>query len=234
MRRARAGCIIEKNGLRTGFLGYSTTLPAGFAAGAKRPGVNALRVHTSYQPRASLAEYPGTSPKIVTRTEAADLERLRDDVRAMRSRADVLIVYVHWGSSMTPRVNDFQREIAQAAIDAGAHALFGGHQHVMSAIEFYKGCPIVHGSANLLFDTWTSFFTGETLKTFLFGATLDAGGLRDCYLLSVKTGVEVAPELLARSDPQWQIILDDVQKHSRRFDTRFTARDGAIAVAAGC
>ncbi|OGA39085.1 MAG: hypothetical protein A3G24_14055 [Betaproteobacteria bacterium RIFCSPLOWO2_12_FULL_62_13] len=85
----------------------------------------------------------------------------------------------HWGSSMSPHVHDFQREIGTAAIDAGAHAVFGGHQHVVSAIEFYKRCPIVHCSGNLLFDKWEPFFNEETLKTFLFGATVDADGLRD-------------------------------------------------------
>jgi poly-gamma-glutamate synthesis protein (capsule biosynthesis protein) len=134
---------------------------------------------------------------------------------------------------MTPHVHDFQREIALTAIDAGAHALFGGHQHVMSAIEFYKGCPVVHGSANLLFDTWTSFFTGETLKTFLFGATIDKGGLHDCYLLPVKTGVDVPPVPLSRRDPQWQVILDDLQALSGAFGTQLTPREQAIEVRSG-
>ncbi len=227
---AREGCVVEKNGLRIGFLGYSTTLPTGFAATAETPGVNALQAYTAYQPKGSLLEYPGMAPHIVSWTDPAHLQRLRDDVAAFRKQVGVLIVYVHWGTSMSPQVHDFQREIGTAAIDAGAHAVFGGHQHVMSAIEFHKGCPIVHGSANLLFDTWTSFFNDETLKTFLFGATLAADGLRDCYLLPVKTGVDVPPLLLSRRDPQWQAIYEDLQRHSRAFGTRLTAREDAIEV----
>ena len=49
-----------------------------------------------------------------------------------------------------------------------AHALFGGHQHVLSAIEFHRARPIVHGMGNLLFDLRAPFFTGETRKTVLF------------------------------------------------------------------
>ncbi len=230
---ARQGHVVEKNGLRTGFLGYTTTLPAGFAATAECAGVNPLRVHTAYQPGASLVEYPGTAPRIVSWTDPADLQRLRGDIEAFRRQVNVLIVYVHWGTSMTPRVHDFQREIAKAAIDAGAHAVFGGHQHVLSAIEFHKGRPIVHGSGNLLFDTWTSFFNDETLKSFLFGATLDADGLHDCHLLPVKTGVGVAPTLLSRRDAQWNAIFADLQTHSRAFGTQLTARDDAIEVRCG-
>ena len=230
LAEARRGHIVEKNGLRVGFLGYSTTLPTGFAATADTAGVNPLRVHTAYQTRVSLVEYPGTAPNIVSWTDPADLQTLRDNVRSFRQQVDVLIIYMHWGTSMTPRVHDFQREIARTAIDAGAHAIFGGHQHVMSAIEFYKGCPIVHGSANLLFDTWTSFFNNETLKTFLFGATLDKNGLRDCYLLPARTGVEVPPTPLSHSDPQWKVILEDLQAHSRASDTQLTAREDAVEV----
>ena len=227
---ARRGTSVEKNGLKIGFIGYSTTLPAGFAASAECPGVNPLQVYTAYQPKANLFEYPGTAPQIVSWTDPAHLQRLREDVASFRKQVHVLIIYVHWGTSMSPQVHDFQREIARAAIDAGAHAVLGGHQHVLSAIEFYHGCPIVHGSANLLFDTWATFFNAENLKSFLFGATLTIDGLRDCYLLPVTTGVNVPPRLLLRRDPQWTAICEDVQRHSQAFGTQFTARDDAIEV----
>jgi poly-gamma-glutamate synthesis protein (capsule biosynthesis protein) len=227
---ARKACVVEKQGLRVGFLGYSTTLPTGFAAGADFPGVNPLQAHTAYQPKASLLEYPGTAPRIVSWTDPGHLQRLRTDVEALGKQVNVLLVYVHWGASMSPQVHDFQQEIGKAAIEAGAHAVFGGHQHVLSAIEFYRGCPIVYGSANLLFDTRPAFFTDETLKTFLFGATLRPGGLTDCYLVPAKTGVDEAPRLLSRRDPLWKAICEDVQTHSRRLGTQLTAREDAIEV----
>jgi poly-gamma-glutamate capsule biosynthesis protein CapA/YwtB (metallophosphatase superfamily) len=230
---ARKGHVVEKNGLRIGFLGYTTTLPVGFAATDTGRGVNPVLVCTAYRPKVNLSEYPGTAPQIVTWTEPADLQRLKSDVESCRKHVDVLIVYVHWGTSMTPHVNDFQREIARTAIDAGAHALFGGHQHVMSAIEFYKGRPIVHGSANLLFDTWVSFFNDETLKTFLFGATIDANGLRDFYLLPVKTGVHVPPLLLSQHDPQWKVVYEDLQRLSGALGTELVPHDDAIEVRCG-
>jgi poly-gamma-glutamate synthesis protein (capsule biosynthesis protein) len=230
---ARESYIIEKKGLRFGFLGYTTTLPIGFAATPSSAGVNPLRVHTAFQPKWNPIEYPGVAPAIVTWTDPVHLEQLRADVAALAKRVNIVIVYVHWGSSMTPYVHDFQREIGRTAIDAGAHAVFGGHQHVISAIEFYRGKPIVHCSGNLLFDKWEPFFTDETLKTFLFGATIDDGGLRDCYLLPVKNGVGAPPRLLPRHEPLWQEIVDDVQTHSRSFGTRLVPRDGAVEVLPG-
>jgi poly-gamma-glutamate capsule biosynthesis protein CapA/YwtB (metallophosphatase superfamily) len=134
---------------------------------------------------------------------------------------------------MSPHVHDFQREIGKAAIEVGAHGVFGGHQHVMSAIEFHCGCPIVYGSGNLLFDTWTSFFNDETLKTFLFGATIEADGLRDCHLLPVKTGVNVPPRLLTRHDPLWEEIYEDLQKRCAALGTALVAHENAIDVHPG-
>lgn len=227
---ARKCCVVEKNGMRIGFLGYTTTLPAGFAAAAERPGVNPLQAFTAYQAKASLLEYPGTAPLVVTWTDPACLQGLKDDVAAASGRVDTLIVYVHWGTSMSPHVHEFQREIGYAAIDAGAHAVFGGHQHVVSAIEFYRGRPIVHGSGNLLFDTRPPFFNDETLKTFLFGATIGPDGLRDCYLLPVATGVDAPPRLLCRRDALWNSIREDLERHGRAFGARLTAREDAIEV----
>jgi poly-gamma-glutamate capsule biosynthesis protein CapA/YwtB (metallophosphatase superfamily) len=230
IEEARRSYIVEKKGLRFGFLGYTTTLPIGFAATSSSSGVNPLHVYTSYQPRANPFEYPGVTPTIMTKTDPVHLQQLRDAVVDLRKRVDIVIVYVHWGSSMTPHVHDFQREIGHAAIDAGAHAVFGGHQHVVSAIEFHKGCPIVHGSGNLLFDKWEPFFTAETLKTFLFGATVDANGLRDCHVMPAKNGVGTPPLLLPRRDSLWQEIVDGLERHCRDFGTKLIERDGMLEV----
>jgi poly-gamma-glutamate capsule biosynthesis protein CapA/YwtB (metallophosphatase superfamily) len=233
INEARECCVLEKRGICFGFLGYTSTLPIGFAATPLSAGVNPIQAYTSYQPRANPFEYPGVTPSIVTRTDPAHLKQLCDDVAALRKRVNIVIVYVHWGASMSPYVHDFQREIGKAAIDAGAHAVFGGHQHVVSAIEIYQECPIVHCSGNLLFDKWEPFFTKETLKTFLFGATIEPEGLRDCYLLPVKNGVGEPPRLLPRHDPLWQEIFADLQLHCRDFGTRLVAREDAIEVRPG-
>jgi len=228
LAQARKPCIIQHGQLRVGFLGYTTTLPRGFAATQSAPGVNPLNVRTAYEAKRNLPEYPGVAPQIVTWAEVADLARLRIDVKDLSKRADVIVVYVHWGTSMTPYVHDFQREIGHAAIDAGAHGVFGGHQHVVCAVEFYKGCPIVHGSGNLLFDKWEPFFTDETLKTFLVGATMEPGKIRDLYAIPVKNGVGTPPTLLSRTDPLWEEIYRDLSVRSKPFDTKVTARKDGI------
>ena len=230
LEQARQPTIIEQSGLRVGFLGYATTLPQGFAATDTRAGVNPLRVYTAYQQQKSVSELPGLVPKIVTWTEPSDLDGLVEHIKSVAQEVDLLMVYVHWGTSMYPAVHDFQREIGKAVIDAGAHAVFGGHQHVPSGIEFYKERPIVHSTGNLLFDKWEPHFTGETLKTFLVGATLEPGQVRDIFLLPVKCGVETPPVLLPREDPLWDEIYGDMERMCQKLGTELVAREDGIEV----
>jgi poly-gamma-glutamate synthesis protein (capsule biosynthesis protein) len=42
----------------------------------------------------------------------------------------------------------YEREIARAAIDAGADVVVGHHAHILRGIELYKGKPIYHGLGN--------------------------------------------------------------------------------------
>jgi poly-gamma-glutamate synthesis protein (capsule biosynthesis protein) len=233
LAEARKAFIVEQSGLKVGFLGYTTTLPQGFEATDTRAGVNPIRAHTAYHQSKNLLELPGLTPSIITWTEPNDLERMRVDVEAVASEVDVLLVYVHWGTSMNPYVHDFQKEIGRTVIDSGAHAVFGGHQHVPSAIEFYKGCPIVHSTGNLIFDKWEPHFTAETLKTFLVGGTLEKGGIRDLFMKPVKGGVEVPPEVLPRTDPLWDEIFTDLKRMCDPFGTVLVAGEDGISITGG-
>ena len=198
--------VVKRGGLGIGLLGFSTTLPTGFAAGENTPGVNPLRVTTTFRSPHNLDEYPGTAPIIETAPIAEDLARLVAAVRRLKSETDIVLVYCHWGTSITERVHDFQRAIGHAAIDAGAAGVFGGHQHVISAIEFHAGAPIVHGLGNLVFDFVAPFFTPATRRTIGFTAVMTASGLEDCRLICCRTGVN-GP--VARLDPEgWRGCRD--------------------------
>lgn len=227
---AAAPYITERNGLKIGLLGYTPTLPQGFEAGANSPGVNPLRARTVYRPLRNLDEYPGTEPVIDTWPVEDDLRRMREDVTSLRKRVDILLVYQHWGSSITERVHEFQKIIGHAAIDCGADGVFGGHQHLISAIEFYRGKPIVHGMGNLLFDIKAPFLTEITHRTFLFGATMTSSGLRDCYLLPCKTGVDGPPQRLLPDSEDSALIVATLRRLSEPFGTTLQVAGDRVLV----
>jgi len=227
---AAAPYITECNGIKIGLLGYTTTLPQGFDAGNDLPGVNPLRVCTAYRPLRNLDEYPGSEPVITTWPVEEDLRRMCEDIARLRARVDILLVYQHWGSSLTEKVHEFQQIIGHAAIDSGADGVFGGHQHVISAIEFYRDKPIVHGMGNLLFDIKAPFLTEITHRTFLFGATMTRDGLCDHYLLPCKTGIDGPARSLQPESADGALIVDTLKRLSAPFGTVFeVAGDRVLA-----
>lgn len=227
---AAAPFITERNGIKVGLLGYTSTLPQGFDAGVGSPGVNPLRVRTAYRPLRNLDEYPGTEPVINTWPVEEDLRRMRQDVVSLKNRVDVLLVYQHWGSSITEGVHEFQKIIGHAAIDSGADGVFGGHQHVISAIEFYHGKPIVHGMGNLLFDIKAPFLTEITRRTFLFGATMTKDGLCDYRLLPCKTGVDGPPRHLHPDSEDGALIVATLRRLSEPFGTTLQVAGDRVLV----
>ena len=218
--------ILERGGLRICLLAYSTTLPQGAAAGPHEPGVNPMRVSTAYEPIRNPAEYPGTETRVITRTDPADLGRMKREIRALKKKADTVLVYNHWGASMVHEVHDFQREIGRAAIDAGAHAVFGGHQHVLQGIEFYKGCPIVHCTGNLIFDIVEPFFTPATHQTFLFGGVLGKEGIRAPYVIPCRCGIGGPPVPLSPLRGEGREIVRFLGELSEPFGVRIETKGG--------
>ncbi len=128
--------IIERDGVTFGFLAYSSIVPIGFEARAERPGCAPLRVTTLYE---QIDRDPGSPPKIITFTNKDDLAAMVKDVTELRSRVDVVVLSMHWGVHYIPGlIAMYQREIAHAAIDAGADLILGHHPHIVKGIETYK------------------------------------------------------------------------------------------------
>ena len=113
---ARKPAIVERNGIKVGFLGYCSVIPEGGEAAPGKTGIAPLRVVTSYEPRG-----PHASPRVITRPDDGDMKMILDDVAALRRQVDIVIVAFHWGVIWVPRViADYQVIAAHACIDAGA------------------------------------------------------------------------------------------------------------------
>lgn len=98
-------------------------------------------------------DQPGTPCRVHTFAHRRDLRALEDDIKAAREKADIVIVSLHWGIHFVPAViADYQREVAHAAIDAGADLILGHHAHILKAIEVYKGKAIFYSLCNFATD----------------------------------------------------------------------------------
>jgi poly-gamma-glutamate synthesis protein (capsule biosynthesis protein) len=156
---ARAPAVVTHDGLRFGFLQRTSVYwPTGHEAGDDSPGVAVLTGHTAYEPmlhtrRAGVppANRPGLPPVILTWADAKSLAEFTGDLRALRTRADIVVASHHWG--LFEDVLDYQVEIAHAAIDAGADVVMGHGPHYACAVEMYRAKPIFYGLGSFSFHT---------------------------------------------------------------------------------
>jgi poly-gamma-glutamate capsule biosynthesis protein CapA/YwtB (metallophosphatase superfamily) len=142
---ARKPALVERNGVRMAFLGYCSVLLPQTWATETRAGAAPMRAHTFYEAK----EFqPGAPPRVVTTAHAADLAALVEDVRRAKQSADVVLVSLHWGVHFVPAPCDYQREVAHAAIDAGASVILGHHPHQPQGIEAYKDGIVFYSMGN--------------------------------------------------------------------------------------
>ncbi|GAA3594815.1 hypothetical protein GCM10022419_092580 [Nonomuraea rosea] len=145
---ARRPAVTERGGLRVGVLSYNCVGPRESWATSRKPGCAHIKVLTHYElDHAS----PGGPPAVYTFADPAHLERMAADVEALAAEADVVLVSLHKGVGHTPAaLAMYEKPVARAAIDAGAHAVFAHHAHIMRGIEMYRGRPIYHGLGNFV------------------------------------------------------------------------------------
>ena len=115
--------IIEKNGIRFGFLSFSDIGPNWLEAKENSPGI-------------LLAGDP----------------RLSDIIKKAKNKSDVLIISFHWGEEYQKIHNSRQEKLAKISIDNGADIVVGHHPHVIQDIDNYNGKPIAYSLGNLIFD----------------------------------------------------------------------------------
>jgi poly-gamma-glutamate synthesis protein (capsule biosynthesis protein) len=252
---ARIPAIVEKNGIKVGFLGYCSVTPAGGEAGAGKPGIATLRVKTTYEGRG-----PHAPARVLTEPDETDLKMILDDIKALRPQVDVLMVALHWGVIWVPRViADYQQIVARAAIDAGADMIIGHHAHVPKAIEMYKGkaifyslsnfcmtkpkrshkwdeTPWVHGALRNHADQDPNYpmlpYGTDSKRTLLAKAVLGKGGVKEVSFLPMMIDTQYRPEVLKRGDARFDDMVNYMDWASDGFDHKFQVVGDEVKITA--
>ncbi|MBW2523751.1 MAG: CapA family protein [Deltaproteobacteria bacterium] len=86
-------------------------------------------------------------------TAVATDRSLDEMVRRAREGADVVVVFAHSGIRYHREPTPLQRQLAQAAIDAGADLVVGQHAQFWQPVELYRGKPILYGLGNFAFGS---------------------------------------------------------------------------------
>lgn len=125
VRDAHRPYLTQVRGKTIAVLGFDGFLPRSFEALDQQPGVAWL------------------DPDLVVHQVRHAKETLK---------ADLVIVFPHWGWEYDRRASDAQRALARLMIDSGADAVVGGHPHVTQDIEVYHGKPIFYSLGNFIFN----------------------------------------------------------------------------------
>ena len=258
LEQARQPAVVERDGLRLGFLSYNLVGPKESWAGSRKPGGAYVHILTSYELDHAT---PGGTPNVFTGAEAESLERMCDDIRTLRSRTDFVMVSMHKGTVHTPAlVMPYEKQVARAAIDAGADAVVGHHAHILRGIEVYKGKPIYHGLGNFVTvthalspvgvadpDEWAlrrlklfGFvpdpetpeypFHPESRNAMVAKLLLDQDGRPDARFVPCRINRHSQPEPTGRADGQ--AVFEYVEKITRAagFNTRFAWCDDEVQI----
>jgi poly-gamma-glutamate capsule biosynthesis protein CapA/YwtB (metallophosphatase superfamily) len=163
---AHAGTILERKGLRFGFLAYT------------------------------FDQSNGNHRDVDDRVADMDVPTMRSDVARLLQNADVAIVSMHAGTEYRPQPNAQQTEFAHAALDAGARVVVGHHPHVTQPWERSGRGVIFYSLGNLVFDQFQRAETqrGALAEVVFSGKTLESAALlpvdivRTIPRLSAETG----------------------------------------------
>ena len=243
LAEARTPVILQRDGVRVGFLAYCSIGFEGYEAEANRPGHAPMRAHTHYE---QWDPQPGTPPLVHTFAHRDDLKNLVRDVQMLREQVDVVAVALHWGVHYIPElIADYQYQVGHAAIDAGADIIFGCHAHLPKGVEVYKGKVIFHGMHEIACRggwfapgsqpdskypqstqwDWTRY--GRLLKERLGEVPKDitryamiakvgitGGNIQRVAYLPCFIDDDLHPELVTRNDPRAQVVFDYYQQIS--------------------
>jgi poly-gamma-glutamate capsule biosynthesis protein CapA/YwtB (metallophosphatase superfamily) len=142
LHKARAPLFLTRAGRQIALLSYNCVGPEPAWAGKQRAGCNYLRIRTS-----DGSPIAPAAPLVEVTSEA--VQQLKDDVRAARERAGLVIVALHKGIVHTPALlASYERPLANIALAAGADIVIGHHAHILRGIELRDGRPVFHGLGN--------------------------------------------------------------------------------------
>lgn len=81
-----------------------------------------------------------------------DAKVIQKEIAALREAgADVVIFAAHWGYEGNYKPRKEEKNIARAAVDAGADIVYGTHPHVLQPVETYKNGVIFYSLGSLCY-----------------------------------------------------------------------------------
>lgn len=244
--------LLSVGGLTVAVFGLASTLPPGYAAGPRRPGVAPVRARSRFlMDSVTLDEQPGMSPWVETEAVEEDVERACRRISEIRSEVNLIVVQMHWGiphgwcAAFQGPLADYQRPLGHALVEAGADLIVGHHPHTVHGVELYGRGLIAYSLGNFLFHSMgaagqleaaendppydlESLQTGEALETVLMEVRMDGERPRRVRFLPAAMDEHGEPRFLSGGDAR--AVLDRLAKRSARLGTSVEVGDDEAVV----
>ena len=252
LERAMQPALLSVSGRRVAVFGLASTLPPGYAAGPRRPGIAPIRVLNRFRiDSTTLDEQPGISPWVETEAVAEDVSLACERIAEVRAEVDLVVVQVHWGipngwcAAFQGPLADYQRPLAHSLVDAGADLIVGHHPHTVHGVERRGRALIAYSLGNFLFHSMgkegeltlaanyppynlESLGTGEALETVVLEVEFDEDHMKEARFRPARMDDNGEPELLYGTDSRG--VLRRLVELSSRLDAPMELLDDKAVI----
>ncbi|MFC1930404.1 CapA family protein [Chloroflexota bacterium] len=255
IQEARQPAIIEKKGVKVGFLSFCSVMAEEYEAREEKPGCTPIRVSTFYEVQ---DPQPGNPPKIITIPLEDDVKAMEEDIQKLRNKVDVLIVSQHWGTHQYGVISMYQPVVGHRAIDAGADLIVGHHSGLIHHIEQYKGKFIFYALGNFALETphhlkpppgafskrissthikwdvepgWERYpGPRERRYVIMVRCTIRDGTIQKISFLPVYINQRAEPEFLTSADTRFHEVFNYTDKMCKELGTNLTVKGDEVIV----
>lgn len=193
IEEAESMTVIEKNGIKVGFINYTSIIPWNdWRADEEKPGIAPL--------------------------QDKDIERALQNIKICDNKCDILVAILHWGVEYESKPQENQVKLAHQIIDAGCDIIIGHHPHVLQGIEFYNDKPIFYSIGNFIFLKMND----DAGKTGIFELKINKDRFISGKIYPINIQYCKA-NLLLDDNPLKQEIIDKMIELSEEFNTTISA-----------
>ena len=114
--------IVEANGTKIAVIAFTDVVPPDFAAGDSQAGAH----------------------------KAVGPDHVAEHVKDALQIADEVVVSFHWGEELATEPSSRQRDLAKAAVDAGAALIIGHHSHIIQPVEQMGRAIVAYSLGNFV------------------------------------------------------------------------------------
>lgn len=99
-------------------------------------------------------------------TAAQYIDRFLEDIALAKTKADIVIPFLHVGGQFNPNPGRFTRYVFERAVKAGSDAVIASHPHIVQKAEIQNGIPCLYSLGNFSMSPNSIYLLHEHLPDY--------------------------------------------------------------------